>query len=79
MKNFVRLLPVLFIGLVLIVLACKDDEDPTPEPASLTAMPFASGLRMPIGFSMDEKGQLWVTEAAAELMMPAWYSSPLAV
>jgi hypothetical protein len=65
MKNFVRLLPVLFIGLVLIVLACKDDEDPTPEPASLTAMPFASGLRMPIGFSMDEKGQLWVTEAGS--------------
>lgn len=63
MKNSIHLLPVLFIALAALVFACKDDEDPTPEPETLTATPFANGLRMPIGFSLDDKGQLWVTEA----------------
>jgi hypothetical protein len=63
MKNSIHLLPALFIALAALVFACKDDDDPIPEPETLTATPFASGLRMPIGFSLDEKGQLWVTEA----------------
>lgn len=63
MKNSIHLLPALFIALAALVFACKDDEDPIPEPETLTATPFVSGLRMPIGFSLDEKGQLWITEA----------------
>lgn len=63
MKNSIHLLPVLFLTLAVLVFACKDDEDPIPEPETLTATSFVTGLRMPIGFAIDEKNQLWVTEA----------------
>lgn len=63
MKNSIHLLPVLFFALAALVFACKDDEDPTPEPETLTATSFVDSLRAPLGFALDEKGQLWVTEA----------------
>ncbi|MCE6987605.1 ScyD/ScyE family protein [Dyadobacter sp. CY323] len=53
---------LLFVG----VLGCVDHELPEeqiPEPTSLTAAPFANGLRFPIGMDVDDKGNLWVSEA----------------
>ncbi|WAC13575.1 ScyD/ScyE family protein [Dyadobacter pollutisoli] len=50
---------LLFFG----VFACTDHVEPIPEPTQFAVSDFASGLRAPIGMVVDEKGQLWVSEA----------------
>lgn len=64
MKKQVSLLSALSFCLLLgWIVACSEKEEPTPEPTQLTATDFVTQLRAPIGFSLDDKGQLWVTEA----------------
>lgn len=53
--------------LLLLILfffaACEDDKnEPIQDPTAFTATEFVSGLKMPVGMSIDEKGQLWVAE-----------------
>jgi len=40
----------------------EDDNEPIQDPTQFTATDFVSGLEMPVGLSIDEKGQLWVAE-----------------
>jgi hypothetical protein len=58
--------PLQTFGLVLtlfVFMACEEDQnEPIQDPTQFTATDFASGLKMPVGMSMDEKGQLWVAE-----------------
>lgn len=64
MKNQFSLLSALSFTLLLgWVASCNEKEEPVPEPEQLTATAFVEQLRAPIGFSLDNKGQLWVTEA----------------
>lgn len=51
--------------LLLLILfffaACEEDKnEPIQDPTAFTATEFVSGLKMPVGMSIDEKGQLWV-------------------
>lgn len=46
----------------VVMVACTDHVEPTPEPTQFRSSQFVSGLRAPIGMVMDEKGQFWVTE-----------------
>src|SRR5690554_2350889 len=53
--------------LLLLILfffaACEEDKnEPIQDPTAFTATEFVSGLKMPVGMSIDEKGQLWVAE-----------------
>jgi len=52
-------------SLLIITVGCKDDEDAGSlfDPLQLHATDFAAGLKSPIGMAVDNKGQLWVTEA----------------
>ena len=44
-------------------MGCEEDEtEPIQDPTQFTATSFVSGLKMPVGMSIDEKGQLWVAE-----------------
>ncbi|MEO6287643.1 MAG: ScyD/ScyE family protein [Dyadobacter sp.] len=55
-----------YLLLLFGVFACTDHEipqEPIPEPTQFAVSNFASGLRAPIGMAIDEKGQLWITEA----------------
>ncbi len=61
MKSLPSLLYVFLLS--CLFLACSDSEDTIPEPEKLTATDFVSGLKSPIGMSIDGQGQLWVTEA----------------
>lgn len=48
---------------VFFFTACEEDKnEPIQDPTQFTATDFASGLKMPVGMSMDEEGQLWVAE-----------------
>lgn len=48
-----------------LAVSCQDDDDdePVPEPTQFTAAPFAQNLTLPIGMSLDNRGQAWVTES----------------
>ena len=61
MKNLTSIFTIL--SLALIFIRCTDHTEPYPEPQKFTATNFVNGLRSPIGMSLDEKGQIWVTEA----------------
>jgi DNA-binding beta-propeller fold protein YncE len=63
MKNNFTFLAVLCVALLGWIVACNEKEEPTPEPEQLTATDFVAQLRAPIGFTLDPKGQLWLTEA----------------
>ncbi|TDE15590.1 ScyD/ScyE family protein [Dyadobacter psychrotolerans] len=46
-----------------LVLSCTKDHIPSvSEPTSFQASAYASGLKAPIGMTLDNKGQIWVTE-----------------
>src|SRR5690554_744305 len=48
---------------LLFFIGCEeDDNEPIQDPTQFTATDFVSGLEMPVGLSIDEKGQLWVAE-----------------
>jgi len=59
----------LLLSLLLLTGACRKDKDtqpaPVPEPTQFTATPLvpAGGLVNPIGLSVDERGQAWVSES----------------
>jgi len=59
----------LFLSLTVLVLALssqscfKDHAMPIQEPTTLKSDPFVSQLRAPIGLALDDKGNIWVTEA----------------
>ncbi|NIJ53610.1 ScyD/ScyE family protein [Dyadobacter arcticus] len=64
-KRFLQASSV-YLLFFLGVLGCVDHYipgDPIPEPTSLVAAPFAGGLRAPIGMDVDDKGNLWISEA----------------
>jgi hypothetical protein len=47
----------------IFFIGCEENENkPIQDPTQLTATNFASGLKMPVGMSLDDKGQLWVGE-----------------
>jgi hypothetical protein len=63
-KRFLQSTSV-YLLLLLGIFACTDHDIPEetiPEPTSLVAAPFASGLRNPIGIDKDDKGNFWVSE-----------------
>lgn len=46
-----------------VFFGCSDDEvEPVQDPTQFVASGFVTGLKLPVGMSMDEKGQLWVAE-----------------
>ncbi len=48
----------------LVVVGCEDNEtEPIQEPTNFLASDLAAGLKAPIGMALDDKGQLWVSEA----------------
>ncbi|WP_159470161.1 ScyD/ScyE family protein [Dyadobacter sp. 3J3] len=62
MKKSYFLFPVLVF--LFSVQSCTDhDIDPTPEPQSLSSETIFSELKSPIGIAVDDKGNIWVTEA----------------
>lgn len=61
MKKFIYSLSTLLT--FLFVLACTDQESDIPEPESFSSEPFVTGLKSPVGLAMDDKGNIWVTEA----------------
>lgn len=65
MKTIIAKLSVLSIALMLFcVVACSKDEisETSPEPVTFETQMLTNGLNAPIGFTLDEKGQLWVAE-----------------
>ncbi|MBF9255761.1 ScyD/ScyE family protein [Pontibacter sp. 172403-2] len=60
-----RPITLLCLFTLLLTAGCKHDDDAGPifDPVKLHATNFAAGLKSPIGMSVDDKGQLWVTEA----------------
>lgn len=49
--------------LLVFFTACEEEKnEPIEDPTAFTATDFVSGLKMPVGMSIDEKGQLWVAE-----------------
>jgi len=49
--------------LLFFFISCEEEKnEPILDPTQFTATNFVSGLKMPVGMSMDEKGQLWVAE-----------------
>jgi hypothetical protein len=68
MKNHYLQAASLYFLLFFCVLGCVDHqipEIPVPEPTSLAAAPFIDGLRRPIGMDIDDKGNLWISEAGS--------------
>lgn len=61
MKKLLLLLNVLVLS--LFIQACTDHKEPFPEPQSFSSEAFASGLKFPIGLAVDDKQNVWVTEA----------------
>lgn len=61
MKRFIYSLSTLLT--ILLILACTDHDVLIPEPESFTSEPFVSGLRSPVGLTLDDNGNIWVTEA----------------
>ncbi|MCF2443333.1 ScyD/ScyE family protein [Dyadobacter sp. CY345] len=53
---------LLFV-LVLSVPSCIDHMEPIPEAKSFSSSTIVSGLKAPVGIAVDDKGNLWVTEA----------------
>lgn len=52
-----------FLLILFVFAACEEDKnEPLQDPIAFTAADFVSGLKMPVGMSIDEKGQLWVAE-----------------
>ncbi|MEO6283053.1 MAG: ScyD/ScyE family protein [Dyadobacter sp.] len=62
MKKFIYSLPTL-LTFLFFVLACTDHDSFVPEPEFLSSEPFVSGLKSPVGIALDDKGNIWVTEA----------------
>ncbi|MCF0064649.1 ScyD/ScyE family protein [Dyadobacter chenwenxiniae] len=61
MKKLLLSIAVVISG--LFIQACTDHTQPFPEPESFTSQAFVSGLKAPIGMAIDDKGNMWVTEA----------------
>ncbi|WP_221392159.1 ScyD/ScyE family protein [Dyadobacter sp. NIV53] len=61
MKNLVLSLKIILLA--LFIHGCTDHTEPVPEPQSFTSEPFVSGLKSPVGLTLDESGNIWVTEA----------------
>jgi hypothetical protein len=61
MKNFI--LPFALAILAVFFYGCVDHGLPTQNPARFTQTPFVSGLNAPIGITLDDNGNVWVTEA----------------
>src|SRR5690606_40823374 len=52
-----------FLLTLFFFIGCEEDEnEPIQDPTQFTATDFVLGLKMPVGMSIDEKGQLWVAE-----------------
>jgi len=46
------------------LVSCEENQnEPIQDPTQFTATNFVSGLKMPVGMSPDEEGQLWVAES----------------
>ncbi|MCE7063592.1 ScyD/ScyE family protein [Dyadobacter sp. CY343] len=57
---------VLFVNVIIasmFIQACTDHVEPVAEPESFSSEPFASGLKYPIGLTVDDHANVWVTEA----------------
>ena len=62
MKKSLFLLAVLVV--VCYLQSCiTDHAQPMTEPTTLKSDPFVSNLKAPIGLALDDKGNIWVTEA----------------
>jgi hypothetical protein len=62
MKKFIYSLSTL-LTFLFFVLACTDHDSFVPEPEFFSSEPFVSGLQSPVGLALDDKGNIWVTEA----------------
>jgi hypothetical protein len=62
MRRIILSLQTLLI--LFIAVSCEDKgTDPVQDPVQLQATSFVSGLKLPIGMTLGNKGQLWVSEA----------------
>src|SRR5690554_2166625 len=52
-----------FLLTLFFFIGCEeDDNEPIQDPTQFIATNFVSGLKMPVGMSIDDRGQLWVAE-----------------
>ena len=55
---------ITLLALLLFVQGCITDHvEPLPDPQSFSSEAFVSGLKSPIGITVDDQGNIWVTEA----------------
>ncbi|WP_353720706.1 ScyD/ScyE family protein [Dyadobacter sp. 676] len=62
-KYFLSFLAFAVLAATALMVACTDHVEPIPEPTQFSVSGFTGGLHFPIGLVVDEKGQLWVSEA----------------
>lgn len=62
-KRFLSFLAFTLMTATAVFVSCTDHVEPIPDPTQFAISDFASGLRFPIGMAVDEKGQIWVSEA----------------
>lgn len=61
MKKLVLLVNVIIAS--MFIQACTDHVEPVAEPETFTSQPFVSELKYPIGLTVDDHSNVWVTEA----------------